>query len=165
MEINVIFLDIDGVLNPDKTPNPKVFARECVVQLNRILDADPQARIVFSTSWRTGFPLFALGWCWREHDLPMKRILSRTPDIRNDRRGDEIAKWLADAPALYPEFPVRRYAALDDEVEPILEKIPAHSVFACDPWHGLTLEVADRVIRHFNAPDPVAKPGKSRKTA
>ncbi len=149
MEINVIFLDIDGVLNPEKSPNPTVFAPDCVAQLARILDANPATRIVFSTSWRMGFPLFALGWCWREHNLPNKRIIGRTPDIRNDRRGEEIEKWLTDAPTHYAALQIRRFAILDDEVEPILEHMPAHSVFACDPWDGLTPEVADRVIHHF----------------
>ena len=97
------------------------------------------------------FPLFALGWCWREHDLPMNRIIGRTPDIQYDCRGSEIQQWLNEAPARHPESQIRRFAALDDEVEPILESIPANSVFACDPWHGLTAEVAERVIRHFRS--------------
>jgi hypothetical protein len=149
MEINILFLDIDGVLNPDKSTNRQVFAADCVAQLQRILDATPQTRVVFSTSWRIGFPLFALGWCWREHNLPIKRILGRTPDIQYDRRGQEIRQWLNEAAARYQEFQIRRYAALDDEVDPILEHLPPNTVFACDPWHGLTPEIADRVIRHF----------------
>jgi hypothetical protein len=150
MLLNVLFLDIDGVLNPDKTNHQYIFAPECVRQLRRILDADDQTHVVFSTSWRTGLSFFVLGWLWHRHDLPLKRVIGRTPDIKAEMRGAEIQQWLDDAPLRSKEHKVRRFAVLDDEAEPILENIPARSVFACDPWHGLTEEVADRVIGHFN---------------
>jgi hypothetical protein len=118
--------------------------------------------VVFSTTWRTGFTFFVLGWLWHQHDLPLQRVIGRTPDIRHDRRGDEIRQWLDDAPRRAPQHKIRRFAVVDDEVEPILEKIPKKAVFACDPWQGLTEDVANRVIRHFSEPDPIAK---TRKTA
>jgi len=151
MEINVIFLDIDGVLNPDNTKNPHVFAPACVQQLHRILDARPEARVVFSTTWRTGFPFFVLGWLWHQHDLPLPRVIGRTPNIQVDRRGEEIRQWLADAPARSKDHKVRRFAVVDDEVEPILRAIERKNVFACDPAHGLTEKVADQVIHHLQA--------------
>jgi hypothetical protein len=152
MQLDVIFLDIDGVLNPINDTNyPHVFDPEAVAQLRRILDARPEIHVVFSTTWRTGFTFFVLGWLWNQHDLPVKRVIGRTPDIKLDRRGDEIRQWLDDAPRLAPQHKIRRYAAIDDEVKPILEKIPKQSVFACDPALGLTKEIADRVIRHFAA--------------
>jgi len=165
MLLDVIFLDIDGVLNPVQTKHPHVFAPDCVQQLRRILDASPQIHVVMSTSWRTGFPFFVLGWLWHQHNLSVQRVIGRTPDIQNDRRGEEIQKWLADAPLRTKEHQVRRYAALDDEPEPILEVIPRQHVFTCDPCHGLTSDVADRVIRHFAVPEPSAKPSKQRKSS
>ena len=166
MTIDIIFLDIDGVLNPiNDTNHPHVFAPDCVAQLRRILAARPEAQVVFSTTWRTGFTFFVLGWLWHQHDLSLQRVIGRTPDIRHDRRGDEISQWLTDATRIAPQHKIRRYAVVDDEVEPILEKIPGKAVFTCDPWHGLTGEVADRVIRHLAAPEAAAKPQKSKKTA
>ena len=153
MEIDVIFLDIDGVLNHDKADHQHIFAPGCVTQLRRILDNHPQTHVVFSTSWRMGFSFFVLGWLWRQHDLSLQRVIGRTPEIENEMRGAEIQQWLDNAPLRSKEHKVGRYAVLDDEVAPILENISAASVFACDPWHGLTEEVADRVIRHFAAPD------------
>ena len=41
-------------------------------------------------------------------------------------------------------------AALDDEVEPLLDCLPARTVFRCDPYHGLTRQVTDRLIQHFS---------------
>jgi HAD domain in Swiss Army Knife RNA repair proteins len=150
MLLDVIFLDIDGVLNPDKDKYPHVFAPDCVTQLRRILNVRPDTHIVFSTTWRTGFTFFVLGWLWHQHNLPLSRVIGRTPDIHPDRRGEEIKKWLADAPVLAPQHKIRRYAVIDDEPEPILEQIPRRHVFTCDPWQGLTGDVADDVIRHFD---------------
>lgn len=164
MEINVIFLDIDGVLNPDKTNHQHVFAPDCVKQLRRILDDSAQTHVVFSTSWRTGLPFFVLGWLWRQHELPLQRVIGRTPEIHTDKRGMEINQWLQNAPLRSKEHRVRRFAILDDEVEPILEVIPDRCVFACDPWHGLTEEVADGVIRHFAGTAASIKPPKPIKT-
>ena len=149
MQLNILFLDIDGVLNPRNTRHPHVFAPDCVVQLRRILDARPETHVVFSTTWRTGLPFFVLGWLWHQHGLPLKRVLGRTPDIQHDRRGDEIRKWLDDASRSAPQHQIRSYAVVDDEAEPILETIPSQAVFACDPRHGLNEDVANRVIRHF----------------
>jgi HAD domain in Swiss Army Knife RNA repair proteins len=149
MQLDVIFLDIDGVLNHDKENHPHVFAPDCVTQLQRILNHNAQAHVVFSTSWRTGFSFFVLGWLWHQHDLPLQRVIGRTPDIQNDRRGEEIRQWLKDAPVRSKEHKIRRFAVLDDEPEPIMEIIPRQNVFTCDPWHGLTKEVADGVINFF----------------
>ena len=149
MQLDVIFLDIDGVLNPDKDKFPHVFDPDCVRQLQRILDCNPLARVVFSTSWRTGFSFFVLGWLWHEHNLPLERVIGRTPDIDLEKRGEEIRQWLADAPVRSKEYKIRRFAILDDEVDPIVSAIDRKHVFGCDPYHGLTEDIADRVIRHL----------------
>ena len=149
MLLNVIFLDIDGVLNPLATDHPHVFSPACVQQLQRILSASPQTHVVFSTTWRYGLSFFALGWLWRQHDLPLGRVLGRTPELDPSHRGEEIQQWLAQAPRRSREHQVHRYAILDDEVEPILETLPASSVFACHPTDGLTPSIAERVIHHF----------------
>jgi hypothetical protein len=150
MEFDILFLDIDGVLNPDKTKGSSDFAADCVGHLKRLLHVRPETRIVFSTSWRLGFPLFALGWLWHHHELPLQTVIGRTPDIRNDMRGHEIRAWLGDATRLPPGSRVRRYAAVDDEVEPLLECLPVNTIFRCDPYHGLTRPVADRLIKYFS---------------
>ena len=151
MLLDIIFLDIDGVLNPDKDHRPAIFAPDCVRHMKRILKECPQAQVVFSTTWRTGFTFFVLGWVWSQHGLPVQRVIGRTPDIQLDRRGEEIRKWLAEAPTRSREHRVRRFVAIDDEVAPLLEEIPRAAVFACDPYHGLTEAVAEGVIRYLNA--------------
>jgi hypothetical protein len=111
-----------------------------------------------------GFPSFVLGWLWHQRDLPLQRVIGRTPEIHLEKRGAEIRQWLDDAPRRTKEHTVQRYAVLDDEVAPILEEIPAQSVFACEPWHGLTEEVANRVIRHLAGPEGHGHLTKSLKT-
>jgi hypothetical protein len=150
MEMDILFLDVDGVLNPSNGSHPHIFAPECVGQLRRILDSRPQVQIVFSTSWRTGMAFFRLGWLWRQHDLPQQRVIGRTPEFDTQTRGVEIKQWLDDAARYWRTDRIRRYAVLDDETEPILHHIPEHSVFHCEHQHGLTAEIADRVIRHFS---------------
>ncbi len=152
MQMDIIFLDIDGVLNPDKESYDNIFSPECVMQLKRILKHHPKAHVVFSSSWRTGFSAFTLGWLWRQHDLPLKRVIGSTPHIGIESRGMEIRQWLMDAARYRRMDKVRNYAVLDDEVESILEHIPKNTVFTCNPEHGLTEDIADRVIDHFSAP-------------
>ena len=53
--MKIIFLDIDGVLNCDKTPNPRKFPyvvdKKLLAQLHGLLDRT-KARVVLSSSWR-----------------------------------------------------------------------------------------------------------------
>ena len=100
MQLDIIFLDIDGVLNPDKDKFPDVFDPECVKQLRRILDHSPQSHVVFSTSWRTGFSFFVLGWLWHQHELPVTRVIRTVNEIRNHRY-DMLRRYFRDSGAGY----------------------------------------------------------------
>lgn len=150
MHLDILFLDIDGVLNPDKARASAELAPDCVAELKRFFAACPETRVVFSTSWRVGISFFALGWLWRHHDLPLKAVVGRTPVIADDERGQEVRKWLQDAATLHVGCEVRRYAAWDDEIEPMMGWLPRKNLFRCDPYHGLTPEVTDSLIRHFS---------------
>ena len=151
MQLDILFLDIDGVLNPDKAKYTASFDPSCVAELKRFFAARPDTRIVFSTSWRLGFPFFVLGWLWHHHDLPLQAVVGRTPAIAPDQRGREVRKWLQDAPTLHLGCKIRRFAALDDEIEPLMGWVPRPSLFRCDPCHGLTPAITDQLIRHFSA--------------
>jgi hypothetical protein len=149
LNLDILFLDIDGVLNPDKSKSSSDFAPECVAEIRRLLAACPHTKVVFSTSWRLGFPFFVLGWLWHHHDLPLQSVIGRTPVVADDQRGQEIRKWLQDAPTLHLGCNVRRYAALDDEIEPLMGWLPRGNLFRCDPHEGLTPDVTTRLIQHF----------------
>ena len=53
--MKIIFLDIDGVLNCDKTPNPRKFPyivdRKLLARLKKLLERTG-AKVVLSSSWR-----------------------------------------------------------------------------------------------------------------
>src|SRR5690349_13520799 len=94
MQIDILFLDIDGFLNPEKENHPHVFSSDCVSQLKRLFQARPKTKVVFSTAWRLDTAFFVLGWLWHHHELPLKAVIGRTPNIRHDQRGREIRQWL-----------------------------------------------------------------------
>jgi len=69
--MNVIFLDIDGVLNCEDTPNPRKFPYmidpRLLSLLNKGLLARTGANVVLSSSWRTD-PVGLLAA--KYHDVP-----------------------------------------------------------------------------------------------
>jgi hypothetical protein len=150
MQLDILFLDIDGVLNPYGTRHPHVFAPECVAHLKRLFAACPELKVVFSTAWRLDTSFFVLGWLWRQHDLPLRAVIGRTADVDPSQRGVEVRKWLTDSPTMFAGCRIRRYAALDDEPEPILEQLPPDSVFRCNPSTGLSGKTTDQLIRYFS---------------
>lgn len=134
--MKVIFLDIDGVLNCQKTVerfhgfisvDPLLVKR-----LNRILK-ETDAKIVLSSTWR----LFE----------DNKEILEKanikyidiTPDFHTTR-GEEISDWLS----RHPE--VERYVILDDDSD----MLPNQILFQTTWIDGLTLKIMHEVIKYLN---------------
>lgn len=99
--MRVIFLDIDGVLNSEKTflsknkQNPDILPleKEKIELLKYLIDATG-AKVVISSSWRIGGiknPVFAkLLSKLKEHEIP---VLGATP-VLGTTRGKEIQEWL-----------------------------------------------------------------------
>jgi hypothetical protein len=134
--MKIIFLDIDGVLNCQKTTerfhgfvsiDPKLVKR-----LNRILK-ETDAKIVLSSTWR----LFE----------DNKEILEKTGikyiDVTpsfHGLRGEEINDWLSK----HPE--VDRYVILDDDSD----MLPNQILFQTTWNDGLTLKIMHEVIKYLN---------------
>lgn len=128
----VIFLDFDGVLHPHVRHEPDFC---CLPLLWQILRAIPEARIVFSTSWRedyrleeiTEFITYGGG-----EDLA-DRIIGRTPSLESEsmygRRDLEILSWLD------TNQHTGRWLALDDMPE-IFNGNP--NLYVVDGSTGLT---------------------------
>lgn len=136
--MKVLFLDIDGVLNNDKTFEEvhdyyvktgyhKVeIGLDMVERLFKIIEATG-AKIVLSSSWRLGWNLIEDGNCVPysdcSSDVKLNSILkkyglsiySRTIVSENRRRGDEIKDWLDRHPQ------VTNYVILEDEVYDMME--------------------------------------------
>lgn len=157
---NLIFLDVDGVLNPVDGSHEHVFDSRCVQNLKLILAAVPSARVVFSTSWRSGFTLFRLGWYWKHHGLDQELVLGGTPELQaevgHEVRGREITQWLAGRSLHLAGLELTRYAVIDDETELLRSDIPAENLFQCEPQAGLTEGIAESVKQFLLTGERVA---------
>jgi hypothetical protein len=112
--MKVIFLDIDGVLNCEKTPNPRKFPyvvdKKLLARLQKLLERTG-AKVVLSSSWRLDpIGLFAAKH-WR---VPFMDVC---PDMPKRSRRDEVLTWIAHHPN------VSRYAIIDDEDDE-LDELP-----------------------------------------
>ena len=117
--MKVIFLDIDGVLNhmgvfPDAGFPDEPIAPECVARLRQIVDATG-AKIVLSSSWRTGW--FKDTEEQGSSGEVLNRVLAREGLEIFDKTGykdswnrsEEVIEWMQQAPE-----PVESFIILDD---------------------------------------------------
>jgi hypothetical protein len=133
----VIFLDIDGVLNCKKTPNPRNFPyivdRRLIARLKKLLRRTG-AKVVLSSSWRFDpIGIFAA----KHWGVPFVDIC---PDMPKRPRRDEILSWLRKHPR------VSRYAVIDDEDDE-LDELP---LFQPSDKSGLTMDIVDGVARYLS---------------
>lgn len=83
--MRILFLDIDGVLNHTKTKhtiNDVNLDRECIENLNYVLDHAPDTIIVLCSAWRTQETLFQNQKDLVRHGFRY-RLHSETPVLRN----------------------------------------------------------------------------------
>jgi HAD domain in Swiss Army Knife RNA repair proteins len=127
--LKIIFLDIDGVLNCEDTPNPRKFpyvVDSRLLELFRQLVRATGARVILSSTWRVDpVGLFAAKF----YDVPFEDIC---PDMPGAPRCEELQAWLRK----HPE--VMRYVALDDD-DDCLDELP---LFQPSSKTGLTPEIA-----------------------
>lgn len=139
MEFNIIFLDIDGVIN---TPNYGVQAHATWVKTNGWFKSrdeygalfDPisvacleylayhtDAKVVISSSWRSkGLKVMKEMFEHRKIDI---EVVDITPILENEIRGKEIEKWLSDNCDY-----VKNYVILDDHMDFTQTQIQEHYV-------------------------------------
>jgi len=135
--MKVIFLDIDGVLNCTKTPNPRKFPYivdpALLVRFKRLVESTG-AHVVLSSTWRYDpAGLFSANH-W---GVPFIDI---TPDMPHVPRCKEIIGWLEN----HPE--VNRFAVIDDEDDG-LDELP---LFQPSARTGLTNEIVNGVRDYLN---------------
>ncbi|MCM1070624.1 MAG: HAD domain-containing protein [[Clostridium] fimetarium] len=148
--MNIIFLDIDGVLNTERWENLCLagyasiedeygitFDDNSIARLQRIINTTG-ALIVIHSTWKL---LHGVEWfekMWRDRNLPGK-IADITPNVPPYYyKQDEIANWLKQ----HPE--VENYVILDDELE-FQDQLSEHHVLI-DGNHGITEEDARMAI-------------------
>jgi hypothetical protein len=134
--MKVIFLDIDGVLTSDETPNPRKFP---YIVDNRLLDRFRDlvkrtgAKVVLSSTWRVD-PVGRLAA--KFYEVPFDDCC---PDMPDAPRCEEMQVWLRQ----HPE--VTRYAVLDDDND-CLDELP---LFQPSSKTGLTEEIASGIEEYL----------------
>ena len=135
--MKVIFLDIDGVLNCSKTPNPRGFPyivdKKLLARFRKLLDRTG-AKVVLSSTWRCDpVGLFAA----RHYGVP---FIGVCPDKPKSPRRNEMLAWLKAHPR------VTRYIVLDDEDDD-LDDFP---LFQPPASTGLTMEIVKAAEKYLN---------------
>jgi len=135
--VKVIFLDIDGVLNCDKTPNPRKFPyvvdKRLLARFNRLIERT-NAKVVLSSSWRCDPVGLLAAKYWK---VP---FIDVCPDRPRSPRRKEMLQWLAEHPK------VTRFAVIDDEDDE-LDDLP---LFQPSSRTGITRDIARGVEKYLN---------------
>ena len=138
--MKILMLDIDGVLNSEKTLQRTTAGYigidpHLAFLIGKITLAIPDLKIVLSSTWRL----------WHESKKEVEKrvcpLFDVTPHLRNGSRGEEIQAWL-DA---HPE--VEKYAILDDDTDMLESQLP--NFFQTFFHEGLTEEIMEKVIEHL----------------
>ncbi len=137
--MKVLFLDIDGVVNCQKT---FMTDKRQMYPLDKYM-AFLVGRIVLETNCKV-----VLSSAWRNHpdgisavEDSVVSIIDKTPNNRSGIRGNEIKSWLD------KHQEVEKYAILDDDSDMLEEQIP--NFFKTNWLTGLTDEIAQSVIEHL----------------
>jgi hypothetical protein len=150
MNIPILLLDMDGVMNGhERWPNGYCGIRyDCVENLNIILAAHPDMKIVISSAWRymiLGLDVSIKGF---EYILLVAgvnaygRVWGHTcSDEAIPSRAEQIKQYII-------KHDVKQYVVLDDmSDEDLAGEIP--NLIRTDPKEGLTREKAAEVIAAF----------------
>jgi len=169
--VKILFLDIDSVLNHSKRGvdgySDEGFAgdpvedgvplcRGNVEALKGLLEAVPDAKVVWSTDWRLFKEDTWNGWKnplkWLEAQDWMKgRVVGKTPKKMSSTRFEEISFWFSEneynrrragKAGAKPFFDVESYAVLDDYSSPGMYDKFGDRFFKCEWDEGLTPETA-----------------------
>jgi len=142
--MNIVFLDIDGVLNNLASSAMGVSLINEKAMLVARLCSQTKASVVVSSSWKILYNLKTLQeMLWRV-GVSGVDILDVTPNIHDigTVRGDEIKAWLNQHPN------VENYVILDDNSDMLEEQLP-HFV-QTDHHFGLTWTEVDRAEEILN---------------
>lgn len=148
--MNIVFLDIDGVLITDryiihrrfnhrKDFNPNDFDPICVQKLKEILDKT-NSKIVVSSSKREGRTVKELIEMFDKYGLG-SYIIDRTP-VMYRKRGDEIQEWLNTTGK--SKYRVDKFIIIDDEKD--MGKLMPYLILTSQK-DGITAKTVDKSIK------------------
>ena len=106
---NIIFLDVDGVLNNFHSLADGIFIIPEKCKMIERLCKEHNAKIVISSTWRYGETLKSLQKFFGRVGINEEYIIGLTPEY-GTTRGDEIYPWLIDNPDKWT-----KYIIIDDD--------------------------------------------------
>jgi hypothetical protein len=144
--MNIIFLDIDGVLVSSNHllsngRNREDFDPQCVKYLNELLQKT-EAKIVISSNWRRIYSLNELHYIFKKNGI-LDRIIGVTPFFNlTTMRGDEIKAYLSNT-----KEKIHHFVIFDDE-ENMLE-LDNHYI-QTNFQTGIQKEDIEKALSFFN---------------
>ena len=140
--MQVLFTDIDGVLNCRQTPNPRklpyIVDQKLLVRFKRLVK-DTGVTVVLTSTWRYDpAGLFSAKY-W---EIPFQDVL---PDMPDQPRRDEVLAWLSKHPN------VTRYAVLDDEDDELIRNLRGTRYFARETDQDMRRNALVRVALNIKA--------------
>lgn len=146
--MNIIFLDIDGVMNHRNhfVRSTKHMLQEFCPRSERNLKriiSECNAKIVVSSSWR-GYDTAEqmADWLFSHYDLD-SYVIGVTPHLNNEIRGNEIAEYIANA-----SHNITNFVILDDDKD--MGELVSHLIQTDHKW-GLTDEKCEEAIKSLNS--------------
>jgi hypothetical protein len=157
--MNIIFLDIDGVLNCQEfytktrsQNNPYPLSEICtdrVTWLNELC-TEIAAKVVISSSWRHGSEIEGMRAIFKELGATFE-IIDYTPSLgRYSVRGNEILAWIENNYSLLGKYSsdFHTYAIIDDDSDMLLWQ--RENFFQTDSYSGLTPNTCYKIKRFFS---------------
>lgn len=140
--MKVIFLDFDGVMNPENNYKPDcVFSKAAVKNLNKILSECPEAKIVVSSAWRHKGLKFVKDTL-DKNGIDSGRVEGITDLPHRTDRGHHIERYLED------HKKIKQFVILDDrnDMDKVLDHLVKTSTIV-----GLTGKDAEAAIKMLQA--------------
>lgn len=171
--MNLIFLDIDGVLNCQLFFDINTGKRElrksvksgnldkddyygsqlCLERIGWLNDLckEVDAKIVISSTWRLGKTIEELQSIFNKSGATFE-IIDKTPNLRGNGclRGNEIYQWIYDNSEKIcgkPYYEFKSYAIIDDDSDMLLWQAP--HFFKTDNYSGLTPNTCYKIKQFF----------------
>lgn len=142
----IIFLDIDGVLNCDRSIEALGtryrFHKGSVAALNEVLIRSG-GLIVITSTWREHWTLREVAEFLERDGVVANRVVGKTP-ASGPERGNDIDAWLGSAP-----YPVRSFVILDDRSDMAMHR---ERLVQVDAAAGLCREHMERAVSLLEAP-------------
>ena len=165
--MKILFLDIDSVLNvsrygedlynngrsdfPFVEDNVPLNVK-CIDALKYIFNEVPDLKVVWSTDWRLydkpTYNDYRNPRLWLEKQIWMKnRIIGNTPKKMSSTHYEEIRMWFTYEKK---DLKIEKFAILDDYDSYEMSKYFKNEFFKCMYDSGLTMEIAEKVVKHLS---------------